>query len=149
MHLHGIRCPMPAACTTLACAPLLPFIHRDHLLPAAGEFIEDDGGEGDYMDLGDDELFGSGASDEAAAGGKGKKRKGSDKGAQGQGQLGSCAHECCWCRHGLLCIVLGAAQAFGWCVTCAMQQQCATGCLVQRLCVLAAPVVFTYANVWD
>jgi hypothetical protein len=31
------------------------------------------------MDTGDDELFGSGA-DEAAAGGKGKKRKGGDKG---------------------------------------------------------------------
>jgi hypothetical protein len=52
------------------------------LLAAAGDFIEDDGGEGDYMDTGDDELFGSGAADEAAAGGKGKKRKAGEKGEE-------------------------------------------------------------------
>eukprot|EP00883_Tetradesmus_obliquus_P007895 jgi/Sobl393_1/18556/SZX64231.1 len=46
----------------------------------ADDFIEDDAGEGEYMDTGEDELFGSAAPDEAAAaGGKGKKRKGADK----------------------------------------------------------------------
>jgi hypothetical protein len=124
---------MPAAHTTLLSAANF---HCAHLVPAAGDFIEDDGGEGDYMDLGDDELFGSGAADEAAAGGKGKKRKGSDKGEQRQAQLewlgrmGAAVQTRFMCSRGcstgvrLLCHLHVAAAA--------------TGCMTAPLCASSA-----------
>lgn len=134
--LHAIRCSLHLPFTTgvhphlLLCMALQSCRHATTMLslhaplnhlntaaccrPAADDFIEDDAGEGEYMDTGEDELFGSAAPDEAAAaGGKGKKRKGADKGAQRRhsaaaAAAGEAALGACWaarrdtCRMGVM-----------------------------------------------
>jgi hypothetical protein len=139
---------MPAAHTTLLCIPTAAYVHYALLVhAAAGDFIEDDGGEGDYMDLGDDELFGSGAGDEAAAGGKGKKRKGSDKG-EAPRAAGYLMHMggagAAWfdmqsfiCSRGILSLVCHLRHVLR--VVCGRMH-------VQRVCVPAVPVVITFGE---